>query len=119
MNGAKCISLTIDDGSYKCQCREGTYGKNCEHSERTTTTIKPVTSTSSKPTSPVQSHSKPTTLSEKPAKPTKQPSIKPTKPTKPIKPENVTLVYAQESPVVVEKDEHKNNSTKTESDNET
>lgn len=43
-NGAKCISLIQEEGSYKCLCREGTYGKNCEHSE-ISTTIKPKTTT--------------------------------------------------------------------------
>lgn len=37
-NGAKCVSLTKEDGNYRCLCREGTYGKNCEYSEYTTTT---------------------------------------------------------------------------------
>lgn len=32
-NGAKCISLTKDDGNYRCLCREGTSGRNCEYSE--------------------------------------------------------------------------------------
>lgn len=31
------MSLTKDDGNYRCLCREGTYGKNCEFSEYTTT----------------------------------------------------------------------------------
>ncbi|XP_073828408.1 C901 [Musca autumnalis] len=29
-NGGKCISLTKEDGSYHCQCRQGYLGKNCE-----------------------------------------------------------------------------------------
>jgi len=29
-NDAKCISVTKDEGSYKCLCREGTRGRNCE-----------------------------------------------------------------------------------------
>lgn len=37
-NGAKCVSLTKEDGNYRCMCREGTYGRNCEFSEYTTTT---------------------------------------------------------------------------------
>lgn len=37
-NGAKCISLTKEDGKYRCLCREGTSGKNCEVSKQTTTT---------------------------------------------------------------------------------
>ncbi|KAJ8978804.1 hypothetical protein NQ317_014274, partial [Molorchus minor] len=41
-NEAKCVSLIKDDGSYKCLCREGTHGKNCEYSENST--IKPTTS---------------------------------------------------------------------------
>lgn len=34
-NGAKCVSLTNEDGNYKCLCREGTMGKNCEKTEYT------------------------------------------------------------------------------------
>lgn len=40
-NGAKCISLTKEDGNYRCLCREGTYGRNCEDSD--IFTVKPVT----------------------------------------------------------------------------
>lgn len=40
-NGAKCISLTKEDGSYRCLCREDTYGRNCENSD--ISTIKPIT----------------------------------------------------------------------------
>lgn len=40
-NGAKCISLTTDEGSYRCLCREGTSGQNCEYSE--IHTVKPIT----------------------------------------------------------------------------
>lgn len=36
-NDAKCISLTKDEGSYRCMCRDGTSGKNCEISEHSTT----------------------------------------------------------------------------------
>jgi hypothetical protein len=43
-NGAKCISLIKEEGNYKCLCREGTSGRNCEHSEFSTT-VKPSTST--------------------------------------------------------------------------
>lgn len=43
-NGAKCISLIKEDGNYKCLCREGTYGRNCENSEFNIT-IKPSTET--------------------------------------------------------------------------
>lgn len=39
-NGAKCVSLTKEDGNFRCMCREGTYGRNCEFSEYTTTTSK-------------------------------------------------------------------------------
>lgn len=38
LHGSKCVSLTKDEGNYRCLCREGTYGKNCENSEFTTTT---------------------------------------------------------------------------------
>lgn len=48
-NGAKCISLLNDDGSYRCLCREGTSGRNCEHSE--IHTVKPfITVKPEKPT---------------------------------------------------------------------
>lgn len=40
-NGAKCISLTKDEGSYRCLCREGSSGRNCEYSE--IHTVKPIT----------------------------------------------------------------------------
>lgn len=40
-NGAKCISLTKDEGSYRCLCREGSSGRNCEYSEFHT--VKPIT----------------------------------------------------------------------------
>lgn len=39
-NGAKCISLIKSEGSYKCLCREGTRGRNCEISTLATTTTK-------------------------------------------------------------------------------
>ncbi|CAH0560918.1 unnamed protein product [Brassicogethes aeneus] len=39
-NGAKCISMIKSEGSYRCLCREGTFGRNCELSELTTT-LKP------------------------------------------------------------------------------
>jgi len=29
-NGGKCTSLSREDGSYQCQCRQGFLGKNCE-----------------------------------------------------------------------------------------
>lgn len=32
-NGAKCVSLIKDDGNYRCLCREGSSGRNCEESE--------------------------------------------------------------------------------------
>lgn len=44
-NGAKCVSLTKDDGNYKCLCREGTWGRNCEQSEFSTTVKTPTTTT--------------------------------------------------------------------------
>lgn len=37
-NDAKCVSLTKEDGKFRCLCREGTSGKNCEISTQTTTT---------------------------------------------------------------------------------
>ncbi|KAI4458908.1 notch ligand family member [Holotrichia oblita] len=37
-NGSKCLSLTKEDGKFRCLCREGTSGKNCELSTLTTTT---------------------------------------------------------------------------------
>lgn len=45
-NGAKCISLLKEEGSFKCFCREGTSGKNCEFSE-ISTTVKTTTTASS------------------------------------------------------------------------
>lgn len=42
-NGAKCVSLTKEDGNFRCLCREGTYGRNCEFSEYTTTTTSKTT----------------------------------------------------------------------------
>ena len=77
-NGAKCVSLTSDDGSYKCLCRERTYGKNCEMSDYAIT-VKPENATSKPPQKPV-------------IRP-----VKPVKPEKPLKPENITLVYAEEA----------------------
>lgn len=41
-NDAKCISLTKDDGNFKCLCREGSSGQYCEHSK--IHTVKPITS---------------------------------------------------------------------------
>lgn len=29
-NDGKCVSLSREDGSYRCQCRQGYLGKNCE-----------------------------------------------------------------------------------------
>lgn len=29
-NGGRCISFTKDDGSYRCECKQGYLGKNCE-----------------------------------------------------------------------------------------
>lgn len=29
-NNAKCVSLTVEDGNYRCLCREGFTGRNCE-----------------------------------------------------------------------------------------
>ncbi|XP_065365662.1 adhesive plaque matrix protein 2 [Calliphora vicina] len=29
-NGGKCISLTKEDGNYRCHCKQGYLGKNCE-----------------------------------------------------------------------------------------
>ncbi|KNC26803.1 hypothetical protein FF38_06381 [Lucilia cuprina] len=29
-NGGKCLSLTKEDGSYRCHCKQGYLGKNCE-----------------------------------------------------------------------------------------
>lgn len=46
-NGSKCISLIKDEGSYRCLCREGTRGRNCEHSE-ISTTVKPAIITTEK-----------------------------------------------------------------------
>lgn len=40
-NGAKCVSITKDEGGYRCLCREGTSGRNCEFSE--IHTVKPIT----------------------------------------------------------------------------
>lgn len=42
LHGSKCISVTKEDGNYKCMCREGTYGRNCENSEFNIT-VKPST----------------------------------------------------------------------------
>lgn len=42
INGAKCISLTKDEGSFRCFCREGTSGRYCEFS--LIHTVKPITS---------------------------------------------------------------------------
>lgn len=44
-NGAKCVSLTKEDGNYRCMCREGTYGRNCEFSQYTTTKKPEITTT--------------------------------------------------------------------------
>ncbi|KAK9870870.1 hypothetical protein WA026_009828 [Henosepilachna vigintioctopunctata] len=45
-NGARCISMTKDDGNYRCLCREGSYGRNCEYTDvYFTTTIKTPTTT--------------------------------------------------------------------------
>lgn len=44
-NGAKCVSLTKEDGLYRCMCREGTYGRNCEFSEYTTSRLPEITTT--------------------------------------------------------------------------
>lgn len=43
-NGSKCISLLKEDGNYKCLCREGSHGKNCEFAEFATT-VKPMKNT--------------------------------------------------------------------------
>ncbi|XP_049841769.1 delta-like protein 1 [Schistocerca gregaria] len=51
-NGATCISLTEEDGNYRCICAEGFTGRNCEVAKFTTamsmvnmtTTMKPPTS---------------------------------------------------------------------------
>ncbi|ERL88955.1 delta-like protein 4 [Dendroctonus ponderosae] len=75
-NGAKCVSLTHDDGSYRCLCREGTYGRHCEFSDLTIMSQ-----------SPMNLSSKPGTIDLKPEKPSR--------------PENVTLVYPMESAAVV------------------
>lgn len=40
-NDAKCNSIRRDEGSYRCLCREGTSGRNCEFSE--IHTVKPFT----------------------------------------------------------------------------
>ncbi|GLV35302.1 C901 [Carabus blaptoides fortunei] len=48
-NGAKCVPLTVEDGNYRCLCREGFTGRNCEISEMHSMTSKPnvtITSTS-------------------------------------------------------------------------
>ncbi|XP_044748758.1 neurogenic locus protein delta [Coccinella septempunctata] len=51
-NGAKCIPLTKEDGNYRCYCREGSYGRNCEYTDVyfTTTSRPPMTSTTRKTT---------------------------------------------------------------------
>lgn len=49
-NGAKCLSLTADEGNYVCMCREGFYGKNCEKSESDKFTAKPNVTTTQKST---------------------------------------------------------------------
>lgn len=50
-NGAKCISLTKDDGNYRCFCREGSYGRNCEYTDvYFTTTLRPPLTTTRKMT---------------------------------------------------------------------
>lgn len=64
-NGAKCVSLIKEDGNYRCLCREGTSGRNCEISEystmrvpflNSTTTLKtPTKSTTYKTTIPISS----------------------------------------------------------------
>lgn len=55
-NGAKCISLIKEDGSYKCLCREGTKGRNCEISEHSTST-KPTTTDNTESSEETQSSS--------------------------------------------------------------
>ncbi|CAG9762367.1 unnamed protein product [Ceutorhynchus assimilis] len=121
INGAKCVSLTKDDGLYKCLCREGTYGKNCEMSEHSTTTANQsvglqrhstttvTPATFANQTIKLQSKPALTTTTVKPTKSTKQPG----KVRKPGKPENVTIVYAQDGLLF------ENNSTKKLYENET
>lgn len=61
-NGAKCVSVPHDEGAYRCLCREGTYGRNCEGSDFPLAVMKPArtnTTTTQRPNIELTTTAKP------------------------------------------------------------
>jgi hypothetical protein len=60
-NGATCVSLTEEDGNYRCLCAEGFTGRNCEVATQVeqavvSSTIPPATSDTTPTISITSSH---------------------------------------------------------------
>ncbi|XP_066145567.1 uncharacterized protein [Euwallacea fornicatus] len=92
-NGAKCISVTHDEGLYRCLCREGSYGRHCELTDSPpNSTVKPIRNNASM-------------VTQKPEIPTT------------ARHENITLIYAQGQENFVADSAMKN--PKDETDNKT